>query len=198
LLAEVLELDKVRRMVRDITIYGDPVLREKCRPVEEVDDALRALAEDMIETMVDAEGVGLAASQVGVPVRLAVVDVSHDPECVTVLRVDGREVAMEDVMPLVFINPELELEGPEDLASEGCLSIPEVRANVKRPWNVRARLTLLDGRVIELETDGLLARALQHEVDHLNGILFIDRVSPAAKVRLRNPLRRLQESRKRR
>ncbi len=98
---------------------------------------------------------------------------------------------MEDVMPLVFINPKLVLDGPRESDIEGCLSIDDIRANVRRPSIVKATLPRLDGSVIELETDGLLARALQHEVDHLNGILFVDRISPAAKVSIKRKLRRL-------
>lgn len=178
-------------MTLKIIQYGDPVLRVKCRAVTEVDDAILKLADDMLETMVAANGVGLAAPQVGEEVRMAVVDVSHDPDCVSFLRVDGEEVQMVDIMPLVFINPKLELEGPRESDTEGCLSIEDIRANVRRPSIVKATLQLLDGSVIELETDGLLSRALQHEVDHLNGILFVDRISPAAKVSIKRKLRRL-------
>ena len=178
-------------MILEIVQYGDPVLRERCRAVEEVDDEVRRLAADMLETMYDANGVGLAAPQVGVPLRLAVVDVSHDPECVSYLRLDGRDVALADIMPLVFINPELEFGARKEKSAEGCLSIDGIRAEVNRPADVKARLPQLDGGVIELETDGLLARAIQHETDHLNGVLFVDRVSPAAKIRIRNRLRNL-------
>jgi len=173
--------------------YGDPVLREKCRAVEEVDETVRQLVADMIETMYEAHGVGLAAPQVGVPLRLAVVDVSHDPECISYLRVDGREVPLEEIMPLVFINPELEFGTRKEKSAEGCLSIDGIRAEVSRPADIKARLPQLDGRVMELETDGLLARAIQHETDHLNGVLFVDRISPAAKVRIKGRLRRLTE-----
>jgi len=178
-------------MILKITQYGDPVLRVKCRPVTDVDDATLKLADDMIETMVDANGVGLAAPQVGEEVRMAVVDVSHDPECVSFLKVNGEDAKMEDVMPLVFINPKLELDGPRESDTEGCLSIHDIQAKVSRPSIVKATLPQLDGSVIELEADGLLARALQHEVDHLNGILFVDRISPAAKVGIKRKLRRL-------
>ena len=178
-------------MILDITQYGDPILRKKCRPVSPVDEVLEELAQNMLETMIDANGVGLAAPQVGEDFRLAIVDVSHDPECVSFLRVNGEDTSMDEIMPLVFINPELELDGPRETDSEGCLSIYEVRANVRRPSIVKAKLTLLDGTVIELEADGLLSRAIQHEVDHLNGILFTDRISPAAKVSIKRKLRRL-------
>ena len=178
-------------MVREIVTYGDPVLREKCRPVGPATPEVRSLAADMIETMHAAHGVGLAAPQVGVPLQLAVVDVSHDPACISYLRVDGREASLADWMPLVFVNPSLAFAGERVSDSEGCLSIPEVRGHVVRPAEVKATLTLLDGRTIVVESDGLLARALQHETDHLHGILFTDRVSAATKVRLRGVLRRM-------
>lgn len=178
-------------MVLEITQYGNPVLRKKCRPVEKVDDAILKLADDMLETMVDAHGVGLAAPQVDEDIRMVVVDVSHDPECISFLKVNGEDAKLEDVMPLVFINPELELDGPKESEVEGCLSIQDIQAKVRRPTVVRATLPQLDGTVLTLESDGLLARALQHEVDHLNGILFVDRISPAAKVSVKRKLKRL-------
>ena len=178
-------------MVLEITQYGNPVLRKKCSKIEEVAESIRKLAEDMIETMVDAQGVGLAAPQIGEDIRMAVVDVSHDPECISFLRVNGADAKMEDVMPLVFINPELELDGPRETDTEGCLSIHDIQAKVRRPSMVKATLPQLDGSVIELEADGLLSRALQHEVDHLNGILFVDRISPASKLSVKRKLKRL-------
>jgi peptide deformylase len=154
---------------------------------------LQQLVADMLETMYDANGVGLAAPQIGKPLRLAVVDVSHDPECITFLKVAGRDAPLASIMPLVFINPELEFTGPKVRDAEGCLSIQDVRAEVSRPVSLKAKLPQLDGSILEIETDGLLARAIQHETDHLNGVLFIDRVSPAAKIGLRRKLRRLAE-----
>jgi peptide deformylase len=181
-------------MVRPIVIFGDPVLRAKCKPVSEVTDEVRTLAKDMIETMVDAEGVGLAAPQVGVTLQLAVVDVSHDPECVSYLRVDGRDVTMADIMPLVFINPKLELVDPKEAEQEGCLSFPELRAMITRPTEVKATLTDLDGKTFVVETDGLLSRAIQHETDHLFGRLFIDRMTAATKVSLKRKIKRIAAS----
>ncbi len=178
-------------MVLEITQYGNPVLRKKCRPVEEVDDSILKLADDMLETMVEAHGVGLAAPQIDQDIRMAVVDVSHDPDCISFLKVNGQDAKLKDVMPLVFINPELELDGPKETEVEGCLSIQDIQAKVRRPTLVKATLPQLDGTVITLESDGLLARALQHEVDHLNGILFVDRISPAAKVSVKRKLKRL-------
>jgi len=178
-------------MVLEITQYGNPVLRKKCSKIDEVNESIHKLAEDMIETMVDAHGVGLAAPQIGKDIRMAVVDVSHDPECISFLKINGADAKMEDVMPLVFINPELELDGPRETDTEGCLSIHDIQAKVRRPSIVKATLPQLDGSIMELESDGLLARALQHEVDHLNGILFVDRISPASKLSVKRKLKRL-------
>ncbi len=176
-------------MILEITQYGNPVLRKKCRKVTEVDDELRTLTQNMLETMADAHGVGLAAPQVGIDIRLAVIDVSHDPECISFLKVDGKKTALAEIMPLVFLNPELEFGKEKERLEEGCLSIYEIKAPVKRPFVVEAKLEMLDGRVIELECDGLLARAIQHETDHLNGILFVDRLSPAAKISMKKRLK---------
>ncbi|QJE97271.1 peptide deformylase [Luteolibacter luteus] len=180
-------------MILEIVQYGNPVLRERCKRVEQVDESIRILAADMLETMYDANGVGLAAPQVGVAIRLAVVDVAHDPECISFLKVNGEDAPLASIMPLTFINPELEFTGPKERDTEGCLSIHDVRAEVSRPSSLKATLPQLDGSVLVIETDGLLARAIQHETDHLNGVLFTDRVSPATKISLRRKLRRLVE-----
>lgn len=178
-------------MIRDIVQYGDPVLRERCKPVEKIDEELKMLVTDMLETMTDANGVGLAAPQVGIALRLAVVDVAHDPECISFLKVNGKDAELASIMPLVFINPELDLGDVREKDKEGCLSIRDVQADVNRPGSLKASLPQLDGSVLEIETDGLLARAIQHETDHLNGVLFIDRVSPATKLSLKRKLKRL-------
>ncbi len=180
-------------MIRPIVRYGHPVLRQRCREVTEVDDSLRTLAEDMLETMADADGVGLAAPQVGIDLRLAVIDVSSDRDPDATLKVNGEETDIRSVMPLVFINPELHPGKRKETASEGCLSIPGFHAPVRRPGDVRAILTMLDGTKVEIEANGLLARALQHETDHLNGVLFIDRLSAVEKVSARSRLRRMLE-----
>ena len=184
-------------MIREIVQYGHPVLRQKCRTVTEVDDNLIQLVADMLETMVDANGVGLAAPQVGEDIRLAVIDVSHDPECVSFLKVNGEDAEMESIMPLIFINPDLVFSQEKETGMEGCLSIRGIRADVRRPAAVKATLPQLDGSVLEIETDGLLARALQHEIDHLNGVLFVDRLQPVAKVAMKNRLKKLLEENKR-
>jgi peptide deformylase len=176
-------------MLLDIVQIGNPVLREKCAEVTEITEEIVALAENMLETMYQANGVGLAAPQIGRALRLAVIDVSHDPECVSFMMIDGEEVDMIEHMPLVFLNPVMELSGPRAVETEGCLSIRGVRAPVGRPSTVRVKLQLLDGTWIQVETDGLLARAFQHEIDHLNGVLFLDRLSPASKMALRKQLK---------
>jgi peptide deformylase len=178
-------------MIREIVQYGHPVLRQRCRPVEVVDETIVQLVADMLDTMVDANGVGLAAPQVGEDIRLAVIDVSHDPECVTFLKVNGEEADLESIMPLIFINPELQFSQEKESGMEGCLSIKGIRAEVRRPMAVKATLPQLDGTVLEVESDGLLARALQHEIDHLNGVLFVDRLAAVAKVSMKNRLKRL-------
>lgn len=179
-------------MLLDIVQIGDPVLREKCAEVTEITEEIVTLAENMLETMYHANGVGLAAPQIGRALRLAVIDVSHDPECVSFMTINGEEVDMVEHMPLVFLNPVMELDGPRAVETEGCLSIRGVRAPVGRPSIVRVRFQQLDGSEIEVETDGLLARAFQHEIDHLDGILFLDRLSPAAKMAIRKQLKSLQ------
>lgn len=176
-------------MILDIVQYGEPVLRKKCAPISEVNADLEKLVVDMIETMKDADGIGLAAPQIGEDIRLAVVDISHDLECISFFKVAGEDADIRDHMPLVFMNPELELSGPTETDNEGCLSIQEVRAKVKRPSIVKASLPQLDGSVKEIETDGLLGRAIQHEVDHLNGILFTDRTATTTKARLKKKLK---------
>jgi peptide deformylase len=164
--------------LRPIRIYPDPVLREVCPPVERFDDELRRLSADMIETMRAAPGVGLAASQVGVPLRLCVLDPSagSDPAAVRVL-----------------VNPELlESEGVEN-EEEGCLSIPGFVERVERPERVTVRGFDLDGGEISLCADGILARVVCHEIDHLNGVLFVDRLRGLRRERARRALRRMAE-----
>lgn len=182
-------------MLLPINQYGDSVLRVVCAPVEEVTDELRTLAQDMLETMADANGIGLAAPQIGRNIRMVVIDIPRDEEDSeeepeTAL-VNGEEKPIQDLMPLVFINPQLEPYGKQYLFTEGCLSVHNIRANVSRPGRVKAKLTLLDGSVMELDCGGLLARCLQHECDHLDGFLFVDRVSSAARLTLTKKLKRL-------
>lgn len=180
-------------MILPIVIYGDPVLRVDCPPVTDITEETRTLAENMVETMYEADGVGLAAPQIGVALQLAVIDVSHAPDLQSYFRVDGQEAVLKEWMPLVFTNPDIEPGRARAESNEGCLSFPGLRYQIKRPAQITARLTLLDGRVITVETDGLLARALQHETDHLHGRLFIDRLSSVDKLTLKRRLREMYE-----
>lgn len=183
-------------MLLPITQYGNPVLRVKCAPVEQVDESIKTLVQNMLETMYEANGIGLAAPQVGENIRLVVIDIPEDeedgeePEMATI---NGVVRPIRDIMPLVFINPTIEPYGKQYLFKEGCLSVHNIRANVSRPDSVRATLPQLDGSVLEVDCSGLLARCLQHECDHLDGFLFVDRVSSAAKLTLTKKLKRLAE-----
>ena len=158
--------------------YPDPVLRKKAKPVTVIDARLRKLAADMIETMEDANGVGLAAPQVGVSLRMVIVD--FDPE-------------VRD--PRVLINPVItKRSGRKVLDDEGCLSFPGLRSRVKRSPEVICEAQNLDGEVVEYQAEGLSARAIQHELDHLDGLLFVDKVGPSDKLTIRDELAEMEET----
>lgn len=149
--------------IKPLIILPDPLLRQVSTSIERVDAELQKLADDMLETMYEAPGIGLAAIQVGVPRRLLVIDVSKEGE---------------DKQPLVFINPEIIKSSDErSVYEEGCLSIPDYYAEVERPAMVTVKSIDRDGKEQLTEADGLLATCLQHEIDHLNGVLFIDHIS---------------------
>ncbi|MCF3639175.1 peptide deformylase [Rhizobium sp. TRM95111] len=149
--------------IKPLIILPDPLLRQSSAPIETVDADVRRLADDMLETMYDAPGIGLAAIQIGVPRRLLVLDVSKDGE---------------EKSPLVFINPTVVASSEErSVYEEGCLSIPDYYAEVERPAAITVDYVDRDGRRLTIEADGLLATCLQHEIDHLNGVLFIDYIS---------------------
>jgi len=173
--------------------YGDPALRIKGKPVAEVDGRIRQLADNMLETMRAANGIGLAAQQVGEALQLTVVDVSAVEDRPSTMAWNGREVNPNDHMPLVILNPRIETGPEKEIASEGCLSFPEISADIERAGWAKVEAQTLDGERVEIEATGLLARALQHEIDHLNGILFIDRINSAAKASLSSKLKRLQK-----
>ena len=155
--------------IREIRIFPDPVLRNKTARVEKIDSSLDRLIEDMVATMHAAPGVGLAANQVGVALQLAVIDLS------------SRENEEQRHPLLVIINPEiLSMEG-SITEEEGCLSIPDYAEKVKRAARVKVRAQDRMGKFFEIETEGLLAKALQHEIDHLKGLLFVDHLSPLKK-----------------
>ena len=172
-----IEQNEVPQGPRRIRLYGDEVLRKKAFPIQEITEVERKLAEDMLVAMYAApNGIGLAAPQVGVLKWLIVIDVNrNDPAS----------------RPLMLINPEIEsLEG-ESIAEEGCLSIPDVTADIKRAEKAVVTALNMDGEEIRVEGEGFLARALQHEIDHLNGVLFIDHVSGLKRQLLRGKLRKL-------
>ena len=174
--------------------YGDPILRAKGKRIDEVDDNIRALADDMLETMHGANGIGLAAQHVGHALQLTVVDVSQIEDRPSTMNLNGRPVAdLATAMPLVLLNPELRLGEATEPGSEGCLSFPEISADIDRSIAVEVEAETLEGEEVLIEATGLLARALQHEIDHLNGILFIDRMSSAAKASHSSRLRKLQK-----
>ncbi|HEV2803880.1 MAG TPA: peptide deformylase [Chthoniobacterales bacterium] len=174
--------------------YGDPILRAKGKRIETVDDKIRELAENMLETMHGANGIGLAAQQIGQAVQLTVLDVSQVEDRPSTMKLEGEEVAdLNEIMPLVLLNPVLRLGTETDLGSEGCLSFPEITADIERAVTVEVEAETLDGDTVTIEASGLLARALQHEIDHLNGILFIDRMSSASKAIHSSRLKRLQK-----
>ena len=174
--------------------YGDSILRAKGKRIEEVDDKVRALAENMLETMHAANGVGLAAQQVGQALQLTVLDVSQVEDRPSTMTLDGQPVAdLQTAMPLVLLNPVVRLGKETELGSEGCLSFPEITADIERAVTVEMDAETLEGEPLRIEASGLLARALQHEVDHLHGILFIDRMSSASKASHSSRLKRLQK-----
>ena len=152
--------------------FPDPRLRKKAEPVETVDDALRSILDDMVETMYQAEGIGLAATQVNVHKRMLVIDISENRDA-----------------PQFFINPEVTVIDPEPLGhEEGCLSVPGYYELVSRPRNVKVNALKRDGEPFEIEAEGILAVCIQHEIDHLNGKLFVDYLSVLKRQRIKSKL----------
>lgn len=163
--------DLYHMAILDILHFPDPRLRQRAREVDQVNDQLRQLVDDMFETMYQAPGIGLAATQVDVQKRVVVIDISE-----------------EQNQPQVFINPEILVkEGVEEM-DEGCLSVPGVYERVQRAERIKVRALDRDGHSFELETDGLLAVCIQHEIDHLDGKLFVDYLSQLKRQRIRKKL----------
>jgi len=173
--------------------YGDPILRTKGKPIDKIDPRIRELAQNMVETMHAANGVGLAAPQIGEALQLTVLDVSEVEDRPSTMKLNGESIDPKIAMPLVLINPQIDLGAETEKGTEGCLSFPEITGEIVRAKSITVRAQNLDGEPIEIEMTGFLARAVQHEVDHLNGILFIDRMSTAAKISLSSKLKRLQK-----
>jgi peptide deformylase len=183
-------------MILDIVKYGHPVLRQKGARIEQITAELKKLAADMLETMHANKGVGLAAQQIGQALQLTVVDVRDVQERPSWLELDGRPADVNAFMPLILINPEIKPSGEVVAGTEGCLSFPEMFGEIARPESVDVKALNEKGTPVEFRCGGLLARAIQHEVDHLNGILFIDRMDKATKEELRPQLDALQTATK--
>ena len=179
-------------MILQVVKFGTPILREKGERIEAVTPALRNLIADMFETMYAHKGVGLAAQQVGFALQLTVIDVRGVTDRPSSLELDGKPADVHQFMPLVLINPEITPIGKPVPGPEGCLSFPEIFADITRPEVIDVRAMNGEGKIIEFRCGGLLARAVQHEADHLKGILFIDRMSKEAKEQIRAELDDLQ------
>jgi peptide deformylase len=179
-------------MLLNVVKYGTPVLRQKGARVETVTPAIKKLIADLTETMYAAKGIGLAAQQVGVALQLTVVDVRGVTDRPSTLEVGGKPAALDDYMPMVLINPEITPVGKPVAGPEGCLSFPEIFADIVRPEVVDVRALDRNGKPLAFRCGGLLARAIQHEEDHLQGILFIDRMDKATKEEFRAELEELQ------
>lgn len=181
-------------MLLRITQYGEPVLRQKAAPVEAFDDGLRQLAEDMHETMLDAQGIGLAAPQVDLPLRLFIVDLQvREREIDFSWELDGKKPPLDLVFPLVAVNPVVTKDAMAGSPyTEGCLSIPGVSGDVIRPDGVRMEYQDVDGNPHSLTASGLFARCIQHEADHLDGVLIVDHFSPQTRKSVEAKLKRLK------
>ena len=179
-------------MILEIVKYGHAALRKKGARIKQVTPEIRQFAADMIETMYAADGVGLAAQQVARPLMLTVIDISsseHPGE----MFIERHPQEIKKRMPLVLVNPQISQAEGEQVGPEGCLSIPEVNADIRRAARIHVRAQTLDGTEIAFDCTGLLARAAQHEVDHLNGILFTDRMDTATRASFAGKLKKLQK-----
>lgn len=179
-------------MVLPIVKYGNPVLRKKGERIEQITPEIKKLILDMFETMEENHGVGLAAQQVGIAKQLTVIDVRAVTDRPSTLELNGQPADPAEIMPLVLINPEVTSAGEPLAGPEGCLSFPEIFADITRPGAVDVKALNEKGKPIEFRCGGLLARAVQHETDHLHGILFIDRMEKKTKTELQPELDDLQ------
>jgi len=183
-------------MILPIIKYGHPVLRQKGARIERVTKEIEELVRDMFETMYAAAGVGLAAQQIGRALQLTIIDVRGVKDRPSSLELDGKPADVKTFMPIVLINPEIRPFGDSATGPEGCLSFPEVYSDITRPESVDVTATNLKGEKFSFRAGGLLGRAMQHEFDHLNGILFIDRMMADAKAELKPELDVLQAATK--
>ncbi len=179
-------------MPLNIVKYGDPVLRKRGARIENITADIRRLIADMLDTMETNHGVGLAAQQIGQALQLTVVDVTEVTDRPSWIEVEGERADVSALMPLVLINPQVTAVGEPETGPEGCLSFPELYADITRPGVVDVKAMDADGKPLAFRCGGLLARAVQHEVDHLNGILFIDRMTAKDKAAMQDELDDLQ------
>jgi len=184
-------------MILDIVKYGHPALRQRGAKIESVTPEIKKLIAAMFATMEENHGVGLAAQQVGVAKQLTVIDVRAVTDRPSTLELDGQPADAASIMPLVLINPVVTPVGEPATGGEGCLSFPEIFADISRPGIVDVKALDAKGKPIAFRCGGLLARAVQHETDHLNGILFIDRMDKKTKEELQPELDELQAATKR-
>lgn len=176
-----------------ITQFGEPVLKHPGKPVEHFDKALKVLADNMLETMYEAEGIGLAAQQIGQPIQLFVMDLClREREVDFHFQLDGRTPPLNLIMPLVMVNPSVQTSGQEMPYEEGCLSFPGIRGEVIRPTEVQVDYQDVEGAQHHLECDGIFARVILHENDHLQGVLFTERMHPGVLRPLESKLKKLK------
>jgi peptide deformylase len=178
-------------MILPIVKYGHPVLRQKGAAITRFDEQLRLFARDMLETMYSAQGVGLAAQQVGKAVQVAVIDV-RDSDRPSQMFLGAKEVDVASMMPLVLVNPRIVKGEGSEIGVEGCLSFPKLTADIERKASVQVSFQDLAEQTVQFTATGLLGRAVQHELDHLNGVLFIDRMTPVDTERLADPIEKLR------
>lgn len=178
--------------------YGDPILRQRGKRIESVDDTVRETIAAMFDTMYRSHGIGLAAQQVGLALQLAVIDVRGLKDRPSQLWISGQPADVESFMPLVLINPTIRPVGEVTSGPEGCLSFPEIYGEVRRPAEVEVQALNDRNESFEFKAGGLLARAIQHEVDHLNGVLFIDRMDSENRAEVKDEVEILQAATKKR
>jgi len=177
--------------------FGDPVLRQSGRKIEKFDDQLASLSQEMIEVMRESDGIGLAAQQIGIAEQFCVMDVPEHPEYPILCVLDGKALSPSLLMPMSLANPVVSpLPSDEYYYEEGCLSFPGINADVARPEKISVSFQDMDGVAHTLECDGLLARCIQHEVDHLNGVLFIDRMEKETYAEIKKEVQSLKKETK--
>jgi peptide deformylase len=181
-------------MILSVVKYGTPVLRQKGTRIDAVSPTITKLIADMFETMYAYKGIGLAAQQVGIPIQLTVIDVRGVTDRPSALEINDQPVDVHAFMPLVLMNPEITPVGKPVVGPEGCLSFPEIFAEIERPDVVDVKALNAEGKPVQFRCGGLLARAVQHETDHLLGILFIDRMDRKTKEELKPELERLRKA----